>query len=100
MPGWTVTLTRSELVEAAQAHGEEISEAVSVSDGSEAAWIEPSVGGEAEPDRPAPVLDLKGAAAGAGGPAVTALVLGGLGLLAGLAGLGLGLSARRRTVGS
>lgn len=96
------------------------------SDGSEAAWIEPTVEGQAEPQYPAPVLSLTGAAEGAGdahgtgdaggttevasvdadggdgadGIAVTALVVGGLGLLAGVAGLGLGLSARRRTVGA
>lgn len=105
------------------------------SDGTEAAWIEPTVPGQPEPERPAPVLSLtagSGAAAdahggtstGAGtdagsgtttdtatggttaaapdgdgnGTAVTALVIAVLGLLAGLAGLGLGLSARRRTV--
>ena len=95
------------------------------SDGSEAAWIEPTTEGQAEPQYPAPVLSLTGSsdgeaavdAHGSGGTptptptdtastedggdglAVTALVLGGLGLLAGLAGLFLGLSARRRTVG-
>ncbi len=31
------------------------------SDGSEAAWIEPTVSGQAEPEYPAPVLDLSGA---------------------------------------
>ncbi|CCH86734.1 conserved exported protein of unknown function [Modestobacter italicus] len=94
------------------------------SDGSEAAWIEPTVDGQPEPERPAPVLSLTAAAAGtdahgaATGGAVTeasatqpaddggsttatvALVLAVLGLLAGLAGLGLGLAARRRTVSS
>ena len=92
------------------------------SDGSEAAWIEPTVDGQPEPEHPAPVLSLTAAAAGtdahgaAPGGAVTeasagqaaddggdttatvALVLAVLGLLAGLAGLGLGLAARRRTV--
>ena len=100
------------------------------SDGTEAAWIEPTVPGQPEPARPAPVLSLtaeSGAATdahggetttGAGtdttsgtasgtataaasdgnGTAVTALVIAVLGLLAGLAGLGLGLAARRRTV--
>jgi uncharacterized protein YcnI len=81
------------------------------SDGSEAAWIEPTVAGQAEPQFPAPVLTL--APAGAvptaavqdaaatpegNGTAVTALVLAVLGLLAGLGGLFLGLAARRRTV--
>jgi uncharacterized protein YcnI len=81
------------------------------SDGSEAAWIEPTVAGQAEPQHPAPVLSLTSAdaAPGAGmpvaevadggnGTAVTALVLAVLGLLAGLGGLALGLAARRRTV--
>ncbi|MCO7222414.1 YcnI family protein [Klenkia sp. PcliD-1-E] len=96
------------------------------SDGTEAAWIEPTVEGQDEPQSPAPVLSLTGGSGGAAadahgsggtdtatdtasastpaadggdGLAVTALVLGGLGLLAGLGGLFLGLSARRRTVG-
>ena len=109
------------------------------SDGSEAAWIEPTVAGQPEPQRPAPVLSLAGpdtattdghggtggtgggttgdpaagstgGSAGAAetgtaadedggnGTAVAALVVAVLGLLAGLAGLGLGLAARRRTV--
>jgi uncharacterized protein YcnI len=86
------------------------------SDGSEAAWIEPTVEGAAEPQYPAPVLSLTSAeapvASDAGTPAatadaadeegngtaVTALVLAVLGLLAGLGGLFLGLTARRRTV--
>jgi uncharacterized protein YcnI len=95
----------------------------SYSDGSEAAWIEPTVDGQPEPAHPAPVLSLSGdATAGhgsssastgtataaseggneAGGhtTATVALVLAVLGLLAGLAGLALGLTARRRTVSS
>ena len=80
------------------------------SDGSEAAWIEPTVAGQAEPEHPAPVLALTSAgaapvaaasaspAADGDGTAVTALVLAVLGLLAGLGGLFLGFSARRRTV--
>jgi uncharacterized protein YcnI len=90
----------------------------SYSDGTEAAWIEPTVAGQPEPEHPAPVLSLSGAASGAsdhtagatataaaaddGGEttATVALVLAVLGLLAGLAGLFLGLSARRRTVSS
>ena len=98
----------------------------SYSDGTQAAWIEPTVAGQAEPEHPAPVLSLAAAPSTAGasssagsasaassaapaasrsadggnGTAVTALVVGVLGLLAGLAGLGLGLAARRRTVSS
>ena len=89
----------------------------SYSDGTEAAWIEPTVAGQPEPEHPAPVLSLSGAADGSGHTAggttaaaaaddggdttaTVALVLAVLGLLAGLAGLFLGLSARRRTVSS
>jgi uncharacterized protein YcnI len=94
----------------------------SYSDGSESAWIEPTVPGQPEPEHPAPVLSLSGAASSDGhggsassadastagaavddsgnGTATVALVLAVLGLLAGLAGLFLGLSARRRTVSS
>jgi periplasmic copper chaperone A len=99
------------------------------SDGTEAAWIEPTVEGQPEPQRPAPVLSLAssdavtsdahggtatdGATGTTGttdtetaaadqdagnGTAVAALVVALLGLVAGLAGLGLGLAARRRTV--
>ena len=84
------------------------------SDGSESAWIEPTVDGQ-EPENPAPTLSLTGdAAAGhdegattdttasdeSNGTAVTALVLAIIGLLAGLAGIALGWTARRRTVSS
>jgi periplasmic copper chaperone A len=88
------------------------------SDGTESAWIEPTVDG-AEPEFPAPTLTLTatetagddaGAAApaadtadtgdGGGGTATTALVVAVVALLAGLAGLVLGLTARRRTVSS
>lgn len=84
------------------------------SDGSESAWIEPTVDGQ-EPENPAPTLTLAadGGDAEAEAPApstpqaqdddstaTVALVLGGLGLVAGLAGLALGWSARRRTVSS
>ncbi|MGY1771184.1 YcnI family copper-binding membrane protein [Blastococcus sp. SYSU D00813] len=90
-------------------------------DGTEQAWIEPTVEGEEEPESPAPVLTLAAGgdtAEDAGSPtvseaasgtdtaadddsdgnglAVTALVAGLAGLVAGLAGLGLGLTARRR----
>jgi uncharacterized protein YcnI len=92
----------------------------SYSDGSEAAWIEPAVEGQPEPAHPAPVLSLSGAAThghgtstdagtttsataaddGSDTKATVALVLAVVGLLAGLAGLFLGLAARRRTVSS
>jgi len=90
----------------------------SYSDGTEAAWIEPSVAGQPEPEHPAPVLSLsaatstdgaatatdtaapEGADDGTSTTAVIALVLAVLGLLAGLGGLALGLAARRRTVSS
>jgi uncharacterized protein YcnI len=89
----------------------------SYSDGSESAWIEPTVEGQPEPEHPAPVLSLAGSASpdehgdsasstgtatddGGNGTATVALVLAVLALLAGLAGLFLGLSARRRTVSS
>jgi periplasmic copper chaperone A len=157
VPGWTVSVTNSELSEPVEAFGEEITSYVSVveyradagagiapgefqefalsggafpedvdqmsfpavqtySDGTEAAWIEPTVDGQPEPERPAPVLSLTGSSStedadssgtsasaeveddGASGIAVTALVLAVLGLLAGLGGLALGLAARRRTV--
>jgi periplasmic copper chaperone A len=88
-------------------------------DGSESAWIEPTVDGQAEPEHPAPVLPLTengstgahgdttaaptedttsntAADSGTSGLTVTALVVGFAGLLSGLAGLALGLSARRR----
>ncbi|MGY1650109.1 YcnI family protein [Geodermatophilus sp. SYSU D01119] len=85
------------------------------SDGTEAAWIEPTVGGE-EPEYPAPVLTLAGTAAGDGGDAAgtdvaeasassdggsgtatTALVLGIVGAVTGTAGLALAWTTRRRT---
>ncbi|WP_261327359.1 YcnI family copper-binding membrane protein [Modestobacter marinus] len=92
----------------------------SYSDGSEVAWIEPTIEGQGEPEHPAAVLSLAsadggtsdahggttetGAASGTddggNGLAVTALVVAVLGLVAGLTGLVLGLRARRRTVSS
>jgi len=158
VPGWTVSVTNSELSEPVESFGEEITSYVSVveyradagagiapgefqefalsggafpedvdqlsfptvqtySDGTEAAWIEPTVDGQPEPELPAPVLSLTSSSGessdsagtataaevededeGASGVAVTALVLAVLGLLAGLGGLALGLAARRRTV--
>jgi uncharacterized protein YcnI len=91
------------------------------SDGSETAWIEPTVDGQAEPEHPAPVLSLTPVAVGtdaneatsadpaAAGhehgattnqPAGAALFLAILALLAGIAGVVLGLRANRRTVSS
>jgi len=88
------------------------------SDGSETAWIEPTVAGQAEPEHPAPVLTLSGdaPAAGpttsaattthdhssqlAGSPAGVALFLAILALLVAIAGVVLGVRASRRTVGS
>ena len=92
----------------------------SYSDGSESAWIEPTVEGQAEPEHPAPVLTLSGGAAAspatavadpaathvhssdqlAGSPAGVALFLAILALVVGTAGVVLGLRASRRTVGS
>jgi uncharacterized protein YcnI len=83
-------------------------------DGSEVAWIEPTVEGQAEPEHPAPVLTLAAASAegsdtattpapdaasdeGPSGLAVTALVVGVVGLLTGITGVALALAARRRT---
>jgi uncharacterized protein YcnI len=162
IPGWTVTLTTSDLEEPLQVDGRDISSYVSViefraegggiapgefqefalsggpfpevdrlafptvqlySDGSEAAWIEPSVDGQEEPERPAPVLSLAadtGAGAGADtGAAATeedadhshaaaveespgglALFLSILALLTGIGGVVLGWRANRRTVSS
>ncbi|MCW2579489.1 MAG: nuclear export factor, partial [Blastococcus sp.] len=102
IPGWTATLTESELTTPIQAGDREISSYVSLvefragagsgigpgefqefalsggpfpeadaltlpaiqvySDGSETAWIEPTVDGQARPERPAPVLSLAPAA--------------------------------------
>ena len=158
VPGWTVSVTNSELSEPVESFGEEITSYVSVveyradagagiapgefeefalsggafpedvdqlsfpvvqtySDGTEAAWIDPTIEGQPEPESPAPVLSLTGSSStgesgdsagtstaaeveddGPSGVAVTALVLAVLGLLAGLGGLALGLAARRRTV--
>ena len=97
------------------------------SDGTEAAWIEPTVEGRAEPERPAPVLTLTAAgtatdagddAAGHGtttttdtaaagttshtdaGPGALALLVAIAALFTGLAGVVLGWRAGRRTVSS
>jgi periplasmic copper chaperone A len=88
------------------------------SDGSESAWIEPTVDGQAEPESPAPVLTLAAAsaeetptadsdtAAGHGHgeatnePAGLALFVAILALLAGIAGVVLAVRANRRTVSS
>ncbi len=86
------------------------------SDGTESAWIEPTVEGQEEPERPAPVLALTGTttatdtAAAADGhahdgpvsnqPAGLALFLSILALATGVAGVVLGYRAGRRTVSS
>lgn len=87
------------------------------SDGTESAWIEPTVAGQEEPERPAPVLALPAAGVAAAAPAddghghgsatgggdgVTglALFLAILALFTGLAGVVLGYRAGRRTVSS
>lgn len=92
----------------------------SYSDGTETAWIEPTVQGQAEPENPAPVLRLGSSGAntsassaadagsGSDGTAsdgdsstgVVALVLAVVALVVGLAGVALGYRAGRRTVSS
>ncbi|TFV89828.1 YcnI family protein [Blastococcus sp. CT_GayMR16] len=92
----------------------------SYSDGSESAWIEPTVDGQAEPEHPAPVLSLAADPAAAtptaaatdeasvhshgddvsNAPAGLALFLSILALLAAIGGVVLGLRAGRRTVSS
>ena len=90
----------------------------SYSDGSESAWIQPTVAGQAEPERTAPVLSLTAAdgdpaagpadtAAGddhagshTGDPGALALFVAILALLVALAGVVLGGRAGRRTVSS
>jgi uncharacterized protein YcnI len=97
------------------------------SDGSEVAWIDPTVAGQAEPEHPAPVLELAATGApadaaastsapadaaastsapaaaapaadsGTSGTAVAGLVVAVIALLAALGALVTGLSARRRT---
>ncbi len=91
-------------------------------DGTEAAWIEPTVDGQEEPESPAPVLSLAASASGDSADATTAasaedaehahadaveespgalaLFLAILGLLTGIAGVVLGWRAMRRTVSS
>ena len=86
------------------------------SDGSESAWIEPTVDGQAEPEHPAPVLSLAPVAvatdaneasptehehaATTGAPAGVALFLAILALVVAVAGVVLGWRATRRTVSS
>jgi hypothetical protein len=90
----------------------------SYSDGSESAWIEPTVEGQAEPEHPAPVLTLSGNATASPTPAAdaatthdhgsqlagsstgVALFLAIVALLVALVGVVLGWRATRRTVGS
>jgi uncharacterized protein YcnI len=86
------------------------------SDGSEAAWIEPTVAGGEEPERPAPVLTLAAAApvtepatekaeehghaSASDEPAALALFVAFLALLTSVGGVVLGVRANRRTVSS
>jgi uncharacterized protein YcnI len=90
------------------------------SDGSEAAWIEPTVAGQEEPERPAPVLALAAETAAApttepttasaaedhthasatDEPGALALFVAFLALLAAIGGVVLGVRANRRTVSS
>jgi hypothetical protein len=82
------------------------------SDGTEAAWIEPTVDGQ-EPEHPAPTLSLTAAGdaapdatdtapepADSSGTAVVALVVAIVALVVALAGGVLGWRASRRTVSS
>jgi hypothetical protein len=86
------------------------------SDGSETAWIEPTVAGQDEPEHPAPVLTLAADTAAAptaepaagdhehasatDEPGALALFVAFLALMAGIAGVVLGVRANRRTVSS
>ena len=79
-------------------------------DGSVVAWIDPTVEGQAEPEHPAPTLRLAAPTGdsaatapaasstdgGTSGLAVTALIVGLVGLLVGAAGVVLALGSRRR----
>jgi periplasmic copper chaperone A len=80
------------------------------SDGTETAWIEPTVDGQ-EPEHPAPVLTLTAADSGSEAPATEtpadtsssstpALVVAVVALVVAIAGVVLGLRAQRRTVSS
>jgi len=86
----------------------------SYSDGTETAWIDPTVEGQPEPDHPAPTLtvgasssssssDGSSSSADSGsssGTGTVALILSIVALLLGVAGVVLGLRAGRRTVSS
>lgn len=157
VPGWTVTVTRSQLPEPVDVEGTPVSSYVSqlewradagagiapgqfqefsiaagplpdtdalvlpavqtYSDGTESAWIEPTVAGQEEPERPAPVLALTAAGAGTAASGTDAhghdagatdgddatglaLFLAVLALFTGLAGVVLGYRAGRRSVSS
>ena len=169
VPGWTVTMTTSDLATPLESHGEQVTSYVSVvefraadgggirpgefqefalsggpfpegeqlsfptvqtyGDGTESAWIEPTVEGRAEPEHPAPVLTLAGATTGTAatataadaapdataaatdttaastghgdtGPGALALFVAIVALFTGVAGVVLGWRAGRRTVSS
>ena len=75
------------------------------SDGTTVSWADPTVEGQPEPEHPAPALTIAAAsdpapATGSSGLAVTALVVGIVGVLAGIAGIALAVGARRRTAPS
>ena len=90
------------------------------SDGTESAWIDPTVAGQPEPEHPAPVLSLAASSSGDASAAVSGstssathdhsatadsssalpLFLSVLALAVGICGVVLGLVARRRTVSS
>ncbi len=79
------------------------------SDGTQVAWIDPTVAGQPEPQHPAPVVHLTGSTpstqtasagtasgGGSGGVEVAALVVAIVALVAALAALGLAIGGRRR----
>ena len=87
----------------------------SYSDGTETAWIDPTVEGQPEPDHPAPTLTVGASSSSSSsdgsssssadsgsssGTGTVALILSIVALLLGVAGVVLGLRAGRRTVSS
>jgi uncharacterized protein YcnI len=84
----------------------------SYSDGTETAWIDPTIAGQPEPDHPAPTLTLSSSGgstsstaaspsdSGSSSTGTVALILSIVALVLGIAGVVLGLRAGRRTVSS